>query len=662
MNRYRNEKHRSSLWIGLLVCVFGLMNTLSMNGQTDEVLKLKKSPRLWVDKETVYHLKDKLHTQYLKDQAQRIIEDADWLIDFPPIREKEAEMYMQGTRTIASHLQCLTSAWVLTHDKKYRKAAMKHLENLLNWNHVSCEARANTPPDADMFFCLTYGEHSADIGLMYDIFRPDMTKKEQKIFFDVIDKFYLKEALECLDHAPWWANKSWSNWNGVCSGGMGILALAFYNDRPECRKLIPFVEKSLAEYFKSYIQNGGGSHEGTGYWNYGMHYAMRYLLSWEKATGRKHPAFEIEELRTSLNFPLDFTEINFGDNDSWGPTGMFFMLADRLNNPNAALRAATYLKVTEKPADGKRDRFYRAATGDVLYAADYIPTDEKMKELKMTHQTRKEPVARVYKGLEWGALADDSAFPTMRLSARGGSSAISGHGHVDIMSFICMVNGERMIDIQTDGGYISTTFSGRGHEIYSRSAAAKSTMYVDGLPPMVNVTCKSTQVVKKDNLEGIRIDGSNVYMARWKKGFIGRLFLMVENRYWLVIDAASRHYIESRFHTFARPEIHDNTVVLTKGKEQMAMTFAAYGKGMLQESRGMPVTLDKQTYMLRWMSPTRNYETVPEESGFHVTAMNPGNEKLSVRIQKEEGGFAIQVSGRNGYQRIVRVTNDLFLR
>ena len=22
----------------------------------------------------------------------------------------------------------------------------------------------------------------------------------------------------------WWANKQWSNWNGVCAGGMGIMA------------------------------------------------------------------------------------------------------------------------------------------------------------------------------------------------------------------------------------------------------------------------------------------------------------------------------------------------------------------------------------------------------------------------------------------------------
>ncbi len=326
--------------IGFLMIVAGS----AAAGSNDDMaeLKLKASPRLWVSPETLHHLSDKLHTPYLQSQAQRILEDADWLVDASPIAEGEGSAYQHGTRAIASQLQCLTAAWVLTHEAKYRAAAIRHMGNLLNWTHISCEARPDTPDDAELPFCLSYGEHAADIGFMYDVFRSDITPEEQKVFFDVLDRFYLKEALKCLDQPPWWANQSWSNWNGVCCGGMGILALAFYDDRPEVRNLIPFVEKSLGEYFKSYIENGGGCHEGTGYWNYGMHYAMRYLLSWEHATGLKHPAFEISELGMSLNFPIDFTGITFGDNDGWGPTGMFFMLAESSQSARCC-NAGSYL-------------------------------------------------------------------------------------------------------------------------------------------------------------------------------------------------------------------------------------------------------------------------------------------------------------------------------
>jgi hypothetical protein len=622
-------------------------------GADAAVLTLKESPCLWVSKDTALNLKDKLHTPLLKRQAERILEDADWLVDAKPIAQDETRSNQHGTRLIASHLQCLTAAWVLTHDAKYRAAAIRHLGNLMNWKQISCEANSGTPEERRMFFCLSYGEHAADIGLMYDLFRPDITPDEQQVFFDVLDRFYLKEALRCVENPPWWAFKKWSNWNGVCAGGMGIMALAFYEDRPECRKLIPFVEKSLGEYFKSYIENGGGNHEGTGYWNYGMHYAMRYLLSWENATGRKHPAFEIKELTTTLNFPIDFT---FGDNDGWHPTGMFFMLTKRLNQPAAALRAATYLPAYFNRRPAKRKRLARTALGDNLYAADCIPTTEEMERLKESHARKKEPVARVYKGLGWATLADDSAFPTLRLSARGGSSKITGHGHIDLMSFKCMVNGERMI-VDQPGGSPSVNFTGRGHHIYSRSAAAKSTLFVDGLPCFENSVCSRTEVVKGKDLLGIRIDGTRIYMPRWRWRFIGRLFLMVENKYWLVMSMASGHKMESRFHTFAEDARGENWVSLKSGKEQMMMTFAELGGGVMQESRGMPTSPGKQTHIIRWMSKRSSRDSL------QVTALNPGSEKLGLELSKEaDGGFAIKVSGPNGYRRTVRVTNRLKLK
>ncbi|MGM0573998.1 MAG: hypothetical protein ACQESL_09635, partial [Bacteroidota bacterium] len=409
-------------------------------------------------------------------------------------------------------------------------------------------------------------------------------------------------------------------------------------------------------YFKSYIENGGGCHEGTGYWNYGMHYAMRYLLSWENATGRKHPAFEIEELRTSLDFPLDFTGITFGDNDGWGPTGMFFMMAKRLNKPYAALRAATYLNDHHRSRPATRERMARAATGDILYAADYIPSTKEMDKLRKTHAQKKEPVARVYEGLEWAALADDSAFPTLRLAARGGSSKITGHGHLDLLSFKCMVNGERMIESQRHNGYISTTFTGRGQDLYSRSAASKSTLFVDGLGCRENAVCDTTEIITDGDLHGIRIDGSPVYMTRWKNGFIGRLLLMVENRYWLVIDAAPGHIMESRFHTYAEFTNGSDWVLLKRGQEEMMMTFASLGEGVMQESTGMPASPQEKTHIFRWISPRA-------KDKLHVTALNPGSEKLNLNLSKDvNGGFAIELSNADGYKRTIRLTPELKIK
>ncbi len=69
-----------------------------------------------------------------------------------------------------------------------------------------------------------------------------------------------------------------------------------------------------------------------------MSHAMRYLLSWEKATGRKHPAFKIKELGRSLSFAVDFTGLSFNDNDTWAPNAFFFQVVKRMHNPSEPFR------------------------------------------------------------------------------------------------------------------------------------------------------------------------------------------------------------------------------------------------------------------------------------------------------------------------------------
>ena len=624
-----------------------------------KTLRLKAHPRLFVNEDTVVHLKDKLHSPFLQSLAEKVLSDANRLVRSRPLKEESAPTYQRVTRSIDSYLQCLTCAWVLTHEARYRKAAIRHLAILQTFNHISCEANHTLPAKVELPFCLSYGELAATVGVMYDLFRDEMTDAEQQVFFAVLDRFLMREAVKCLDNPPWWANKEWSNWNGVCCGGMGIMALAFYDDLPDAHRLIPFVEQSLGEYFKSFIKNGGGCHEGTGYWNYGMNYAMRYLLSWENATARKHPALKIKQLGQSLFFPLDFTGITFGDNDGWGPTCFFFLLAKRMNQPQAALNATAYLLNSEGDKRIRRDRW--PAGGEVLYAADCIPTEAEMKELRQSHQNKRVPVARIYKGMDWAALADDEAFPRLRLALRGGSSEIAGHGMLDLLSFRCRVNGELMITDQQDGGYMATTFTGRGHEIYGRNSASKSTLFVDGLGCAANAECDKTEVV---NVLGIRIDASHAYMPGWKK-FIGRLVLMVDNAYWLVIDnvrgtsTVDKHWMESRFHTLADCRAGKTGVAIKSGKQSMRITFAALGAGgVLQESRGMPSQSSmKQTTIFRWMGKEATHDNL------HVTALNPGNKKLGLAIRRDKAkGYSVEVTGAGGYRRTIGLTPTLKLK
>ncbi len=626
-----------------------------------KIRKVKPSPRLFAS--DTNSLISSLSSQYLQDLASKVQLDADLLVESEPITEKDGWSYLQRSRQIRGNISTLTGAWALTRDPKYRKAAFDYLGSLTNWNHISCEARSTSPPDKQFFFCLMYGEQAAQIGIMYDIFRKDMTPAEAGVFRAVLNRFHLKEALRAVDRPPWWANKEWSNWNGVCAGGMGILALAIYEDYPEAQALIPFVEESLSHYFRSFITNGGGCHEGTGYWNYGMTYAANYLLYWENATGKKHPAFEITEIGKSLHFPLDFKGLNFGDNDGWHPSGFFFELAKRMNEPAAAVKAAARLprKVDLQPR--KPSKFWRSAGPGMIYSASAIPSQEEAEAAMAAHTEKKIPVARVYDGIGWAIVADDEIVPSMRLAARGGSSEVRGHGMLDLMSFKCRLNDKPMITDQTDG-YNAATFTGRGVDQFGRRSDSKSTLFVDGLGCARDVECRSTEIVKGDGLLGIRIDGSGIYMPHWRhRMFIGRLFLMVENSYWLVVDRvhsrdrADKHWVESRFITFGKHELDENSVLLDVEDQKMMMTFASLGQGVIQESKGLPIAPRKQATILRYMGTSSSHDNL------HVTAMNPGETKLGIKIDRDDtsGSFTITITGENEYTRAVRLTSRLQL-
>lgn len=620
-------------------------------------LKLKKHPRLFIRSDLTEYLQENLQNPYIKKEAEGVLADANRLIRQKPVTWSELDGPLYPiSHQIGSQVENLVGAWALTQDPRFRKAAIKRLEALTQFTHISCEANTHRPPESQDFFCLTYGWHSVAVGYLYDLFRPDLTDEEDSIIMSLLEKHLLKRAEQCLEQPPWWVNKGWSNWNGVCAGGMGILALSFYDRLPVAKKLVPFVDESLNAYLGSYVTNGGGCPEGTGYYNYGMQFSIPYLNCWESATGKKHPALKIKELGSSLHFPMDFHGLTFGDNDGWGPTGYHFWLAQRLNQPLAALKAASHISLDPVGKGKAKSRTEGAHRGTLLYVASHVPMPEEVEGFKKKHSRKKTPYARAYKGMGWSAMADDEASPNLRMTVRGSTTAEAGHASQDQFSFKCMVNGEAMIVDQHDRPGVS--FTKRGNDVYGRSAPSKSGLFIDGLGCDINLKEDTTEVVKGKGMTGLRVHGGGCYLHRWKSAFIGRLFLLIDNRYWVIVDrqTAGANGMEARFHTFAEGKAGRDWVRLKSGKEKLTMSFASFDKAVLQTSAGMPTYPTQQTSIYRWITSERKNDNVL------VTALMPGSKKVGVSLTREKRGtILIELSESSGKKRKIRVSQQLKL-
>lgn len=618
-------------------------------------LKLKKHPRLFGQADMTTYLQENMDNPYIRNEADAVLADADRLVRQKPITWDDIPDRLYPTsHEIGSQVENLAGAWALTREARYRKAALKRIKALTGFTHISCEASKQRPADQGDFFCLTYGWHAVAVGYLYDLLRADLTDEEDAIIMAFLEKHLMKRAAQCLERPPWWVNAGWSNWDGVCAGGMGILALAFYDRFPVAQKLVSLVDKSLDAYFRSYITNGGGCPEGTGYYNYGMQFSIPYLKCWEAATGRKHPALKIKELGKSLHFPMDFHRITFGDNDGWGPTGYHFWLAERMKQPMAGLKAASFLST--KPRAKPGGKVMGANRGTLLYVASHVPTAKEVEAFRKKQARKKNPMARVYKGMGWAAIADDEAFPTLRMTVRGGTTAQAGHASQDQFSFKCMVNGERMISDQHDRPGVS--FTKRGNDVYGRSAPSKSGLFVEGLGCDLRAPEDTTEAVKGKGLTGIRVHGGRCYLIRWKNAFIGRLFLLVDSKYWIIVDrqSAGANCMEARFHTYAESRHGRDWVKLKSGKERMTMSFASFDKAVIQTSAGMPTYPDEQSTIYRWITAERKNDNVL------VTALNPGTKKLKLKLSREtRGSVAIEVTEPGGKTRRIRVSKELKL-
>jgi len=620
-------------------------------------LKLKKHPRLFAKADMTAYLQENLANPYVKQEANNVLADADKLVKQKPLTWDDITGPLYPTsHEIGSQVENLTWAWALTQDPKYRKAAFKRVKALTEFTHISCEANKKRPADQQDFFCLTYGWHAVAIGYLHDMCSPDLTDDEDAILMAFLDKHLMKHAERCLESPPWWVNTEWSNWNGVCAGGMGILALSFYDKVPVAKKLVDFVDKSLDAYLGSYDSLSGGCPEGTGYYNYGMQFAIPYLQCWESATGRKHPAMKIKGLGTSLNFPMDFHHITFGDNDGWGPTGYHFWLAERMGLSTAALKAASYITVDPKAKSASKGKVVGANRGTLLPVAASVPTPAEVKAFLKKQARKKTPVARVYKGMAWAAIADNEANPSLRMTVRGNTTAKAGHASQDQFSFKCMINGERMISDQHDRPGVS--FTKRGNDVYGRSSASKSGLFIEGLGCDIHMDEDTTEVVKKKDITGIRVHGGKCYLHRWQNAFIGRLFLLVDGKYWIIVDRqnAGANCMEARFHTFAESRHGKDWVRMKSGKERMTMSFASFDKAVLQTSAGMPTWPDEQTTIYRWITSERKNDNVL------VSALNPGNDRLGLKLRREaRGSVIIEVTEPGGKTRKIKVSKELRL-
>ncbi len=540
----------------------------------------------------------------LRQAAERLAALTEpWLTDRSlPVDETSHNWHLVRAREAQTRVLSLLVRYGMTADRRYRAAALDYLRDIAGWEYWSWIKWREGDPTPNAIFDLSYGENSATLALAYDWLAAELSSEERDLLVHTARTRALQPYL-ARNGTPgeemWYYRRADCNWNPVCNGGAGMLALALGDLAPESARVLELVEEGVRHYFE-FLDEDGAWPEGIGYWGYGHRYGYLYLLSHERATGRRHPLLERPGSRHTLRFPFLFAPhgvaTGFGDSNHFFPLPFIYAAAER----------------------------YHLA--DVIAAVDrYLPglppgleSWPNTAELLLHHPGANPHVAAypwprvsVQKGVEWAYLADAWPEPTLYASVRGGTTD-APHTHQDLTSLWVVVGDEPLIVNVTEDDYLDTTFSERRYELYEMSAASKNVMLVNGVGlPRGRV---ETQTVAGPGWEGVRLDATALASVGSPVDLYARAVLSLGGRGLLVLDRVRVHHAalgEVRYHTRSRAHLARASARLQGERHSLHLACAANVPARLTRTQGLPTSPSRAPEtVLRWLTEGKHCDLV----------------------------------------------------
>jgi hypothetical protein len=530
-------------------------------------------------------------------------------------------------RLMQQRVVSLAAMFWQTGENQYRDAAVNCVRAIGDWEFWSWIVMRDPARSSAAFYDLSYGENAATIAIAYDWLYDALTNTEREALVDLARRRALLPFLGSteLESPAGWFGRPDSNWNSVCCGGVGLLALAMEEDLPESDEVLSRVESSLKPLMKHLERTGGGWPEGLGYWNYAMRYGFMYLRSWENARGQTHPLLELPAAARTLRFPLDFTPhglvCSFGDaGRSWLPLPFHYQMAEYFGDDNLLARLDAYWQ-------GKKDFVGAWENTKWPVAANMLILHPRRAVPELPAQNS---VVELYGDMGWGIMADQMPQPRFYAAVRGGSTDVP-HTHCDQLSFHCTVDDEHMIENIGLVEYLDTTFSGRRRDVFEIGASSKNTLLINGVG-VPDKACVPVSKLQYAGLPGIRMDATQAMGEVGKVMatlFCGRVFILLEDRGLLIIDRVevpNPARIEARFFspqevTIDKCDLQEASAIISGSRKKLYASFASTKPALLQTAH-MPLTSPQEPTrsMFRWA--TRD---IARDGVNFATLLTPGH-------------------------------------
>jgi hypothetical protein len=413
------------------------------------------------------------------------------------------------------------------------------------------------------------GDISRDMAAMYDWLYNGLDRVQRnRIRCALLENCILRVRNAYAYH--WWAWSYRCNWCCVCNSGLGLAALALYDENPEMADVVAESHGRIMRTLDQ-ITPEGGWQEGVGYWNYALRTAQYFMVALKRATQGKVNMFDHPKLKVTFDFPLwsqlpPQSSINFEDSDGKGIKGnwSFYMkYAEETGSPAAYWLAGQFAK------------------------ADSDPFSLIWKEA-----TAKTPVpnafSKHFSGIDWVVFRTqwlDENVPV--LAAKAGIHDDPHHGHLDAGTFLFHYRGESLIRDAGRPVYDEQVFDTSRWSVPYCNSLGHNVVIVNGelqLPGSSHFG-KVEAFTTGDKTDYTRMDLTRAYSGRSLKGWKRHIVFHKPSVFVLLdeVQSAPGSEVKCRFHPGGAGTV-DGSAVLIKGRNGMAgiLVFSADPVAIMQ--------------------------------------------------------------------------------
>jgi hypothetical protein len=228
-------------------------------------------PRLYLDAGQVGELRRNLGTTHsnlwldFKVLADRAVSQGP-----PAYRERDNssgdEQLWQ--REVGNALPSLALAWLLTRDQRY-------LESARRWSLASCRYPTWGLGRIDGMDLAT-GHQLYGLGLVYDWCHADLDEATRRTIREMLVRRSTAMFEAAATGKAWWRQSYLQNhlWVNVC--GLAVSGMALADEVPDAPLWVGLAQEKF-QLTMAALGSDGASHEGVGYWEYGVEYLLKYM-------------------------------------------------------------------------------------------------------------------------------------------------------------------------------------------------------------------------------------------------------------------------------------------------------------------------------------------------------------------------------------------------